>query len=826
MVYKCKMCGGDLDLQPGLNVAECSFCGTVQTVPSLSDDKKTRLYNRANQYRLNNEFDKAYSAYETIISEKEDEAEAYWGLVLSEYGVEYVEDPATKKRIPTCHRTLVKPVTSNENFKLACQYADGESRMMYEDEAEQLDLLQRKIINASAKEDPYDVFICYKETDDNGERTQDSVLAHEIYNELTRNGLRVFFSRISLEDKLGTEYEPCIFAALTSAKVMLVVTTDSEHCNSVWVKNEWKRYVEFMKNDPEKVLIPVYRDISPYTLPTEFAKLQAQDMSKLGAIQDLVHGVEKIVKRREVPRDDLAQTEKELLKRLEKNEKIKKRITKASIFGVAALVLFYLISRFSDIGVGLLPIFTYRGRSISFASLFSKVSNAGFVSWTWTDFHLSNMIMMTLVVAVVGIGIFFIFSKIKKPKLAFAIYASLLTFLSIFVIAVSFFRIRPTIYFWIGYIVILAFAAIFAFFSCRNKKKTLIICVVVFLMLLIPTLVFGLKSNRQDNKRDTSRDQIRVTITRLNIRQNASKYSPIVGGVYEGEVYTVLERSYDEEYAWYKIKTAYGETGYVSAGEAHDYVEFMSSKDIDNQSNSKNKNVPQIQVLRNNLNVRKSPSDESEIVGKVYFCEIFDVKSVEYEGERIWYEITTNYGTSGFVASTRENSNVTKLFPEGSFFTQSNPRNSKVLQIKVSAEYVNMRKDSSLDAEVVSQVEEGDVFSVLGVKYELPHTWYKVKTNGGIVGYIASGSNHEYLEYLAPKGKPSQQSNERDYSKEQFEVYTAKYLYSSADDESKVVGVLHSGEVYDILSTTEDEETFEIWYKIKTNRGVKGYVKN
>lgn len=94
---KCKMCGGELELTQGTNIAECPYCGTKQTVPFLDDDKKARLYNRANQYRLNNEFDKAYSAYETIITEKADEAEAYWGLILSEYGVEYVEDPATKK---------------------------------------------------------------------------------------------------------------------------------------------------------------------------------------------------------------------------------------------------------------------------------------------------------------------------------------------------------------------------------------------------------------------------------------------------------------------------------------------------------------------------------------------------------------------------------------------------------------------------------------------------------------------------------------------------------------------------------------------------------
>jgi DNA-directed RNA polymerase subunit RPC12/RpoP len=86
-VFKCKMCGGELELQAGSNIVQCPYCGTKQTVPTL-DDKLIRLYNRANQYRLNSDFDKAYSAYEAIVSEKNDEAEAYWGMVLSEFGVE------------------------------------------------------------------------------------------------------------------------------------------------------------------------------------------------------------------------------------------------------------------------------------------------------------------------------------------------------------------------------------------------------------------------------------------------------------------------------------------------------------------------------------------------------------------------------------------------------------------------------------------------------------------------------------------------------------------------------------------------------------------
>ena len=138
--------------------------------------------------------------------------------------------------------------------------------------------------------------ICYKETDENGKRTPDSVLAQELYYGLEREGFKVFFSRITLESKLGTEYEPYIFAALNSAKVMVVVGTKPEYFNAVWVRNEWSRYLMLMQEDRSRTLIPAYKDMDPYDLPDALSMFQAQDMSKLGFMQDLLHGISKIAK--------------------------------------------------------------------------------------------------------------------------------------------------------------------------------------------------------------------------------------------------------------------------------------------------------------------------------------------------------------------------------------------------------------------------------------------------------------------------------------------------------------------------------------------------
>ena len=294
-IFKCKMCGGTLEINNNETVAVCEYCGTKQTLPKLDDERKANLYDRANHFRRNNEFDKAMGIYEQILNDDNTDAESYWSLVLCRYGIEYVEDPKTHKRIPTVNRAQYTSVFADEDYKSAIQYADASQREIYEAEAKTIDEIQKGILAISQKEEPFDVFICYKESDVNGRRTPDSVIATELYHELTRDGYKVFFARITLEDKLGEEYEPYIFAALNSSKVMVVLGTKPEHFNAVWVKNEWSRYLTLIKNGARKMLVPAYRDMDPYDLPEEFSHLQALDMSKLGFMQDLVRGISKVV---------------------------------------------------------------------------------------------------------------------------------------------------------------------------------------------------------------------------------------------------------------------------------------------------------------------------------------------------------------------------------------------------------------------------------------------------------------------------------------------------------------------------------------------------
>ncbi len=298
-VIKCKMCGGDIVLNENQTIGTCEYCGSTMTLPKIDDEQRAAAFNRGNHFRRMGEFDQALVVYERIVSEDDTDAEAHWCCALCRFGIEYVEDPQSHEWIPTCHRASFDSILDDVDYKAAIEHSDALTARRYRLEAERIAEVQRDILRLSQSEQPFDVFICYKESDDSGERTRDSVWAQDIYYQLTENGLRVFFSRITLEDKAGTMYEPYIFAALNSAKVMVVVATKPEYANAVWVKNEWNRFLALMKKDHTKLLIPCYRDMDPYDLPDQLSVLQAYDMSKIGFMQDLIHGISKVVDREE-----------------------------------------------------------------------------------------------------------------------------------------------------------------------------------------------------------------------------------------------------------------------------------------------------------------------------------------------------------------------------------------------------------------------------------------------------------------------------------------------------------------------------------------------
>ena len=295
MVFNCKMCGAVLDISKGMRICKCSYCDSYQTIPDISEENRLRLFKQANRLRFECEFDKASEAYREITELFPEESEAYWGLCLCRYGIEYVDDPKSGKKIPTCHRTDFNRIYNTSEYNDALKYADDMMSVIYTREAEKIDSIQQNIISVASHEQPFDVFICYKETKGDTEKTEDFSIASELYHKLTENGLKVFFAGITLKDKLGTEYEPYIFSAINSSQVMICIGTDKDYFNAVWVRNEWSRFLDLMKRDSSRVLIPCYKYISPNELPEEIRGFQAQNLSESNCCEVIANSVNEIL---------------------------------------------------------------------------------------------------------------------------------------------------------------------------------------------------------------------------------------------------------------------------------------------------------------------------------------------------------------------------------------------------------------------------------------------------------------------------------------------------------------------------------------------------
>lgn len=301
----CRCCGAKLEIKQGASIVKCGYCGVQQTVPILGFDEEALLWERAEGLRRSGEYDRAMSLYEQIASLCPDEPDVYWSKVLCRYGVEYVEEPKSHHRIPTLNRIQYTSVIDDEDYRTAVHLtSNGDQRRIYILEAQSLDSLREKTLSVSLNEQPYDIFICYKESDRDGRRTEDSALAAGLYRTLCAEGWRVFFSRITLEDKAGTEFEPYIFAALNSAKIMLVVGTSPENMNAVWVKNEWSRYLARMSENGVGMLVPLYKGMLKEHLPAEFSHLYAIDMSEPDFEEELVRGIRKVIARTPEPKQE------------------------------------------------------------------------------------------------------------------------------------------------------------------------------------------------------------------------------------------------------------------------------------------------------------------------------------------------------------------------------------------------------------------------------------------------------------------------------------------------------------------------------------------
>jgi len=297
---KCICCGAAVHIPPKAVSLRCPFCRSEMSIPRFSLEEQAlsdqlnalraqldqtctdsealrarldsllaaqhtsqsarleRLYRLGEEAQRAGRFDEAIRHYQNLIVRiPQPESEIHWRIMLCRYGIEYVREQSSGCALPTITRMDTRSILQDEDYLSACALApDEQIRSFYIREGEHIDRLLCKYQHIHALEAPYDVFISVKQGTADGAPTSDSQTALRLYAMLEELGLKVFNSRVSLGQCAGSEYEPLIMHALSTARTMIVTASCEEFMYAPWVRNEWRRFRWLQQNvNPDLRLI-------------------------------------------------------------------------------------------------------------------------------------------------------------------------------------------------------------------------------------------------------------------------------------------------------------------------------------------------------------------------------------------------------------------------------------------------------------------------------------------------------------------------------------------------------------------------------------------
>lgn len=294
-VIKCGICGEPLS--GAGNPYTCAVCGNVSYTsnPMLEDELRT-----ANAMRECTRFDEAMLVYKQIVKKykTDDLSEVYWNLLLCEQRVMFETDEKGE-RFPSFYAIVSDDVEDSPYYTCALSAAEKhapERVAIFTEMAEKMARAKQLYARIRESEKPYDVFICFKKSklDGSGEETPDTDLAEDLYNQFAKD-YRIFFSERTLRDVAVRDFEPNIYYALYTAKVLLLLCSKREYIDSKWVKNEWSRYHAMAQNPATgKTVIPVFlEDFEPGNLPAELLSYQglADGRQLMGALESTLRKI-------------------------------------------------------------------------------------------------------------------------------------------------------------------------------------------------------------------------------------------------------------------------------------------------------------------------------------------------------------------------------------------------------------------------------------------------------------------------------------------------------------------------------------------------------
>lgn len=131
----------------------------------------------------------------------------------------------------------------------------------------------------------------------------------------------------------------------------------------------------------------------------------------------------------------------------------------------------------------------------------------------------------------------------------------------------------------------------------------------------------------QSNKLDITKNQIKILVPKINIKESSSIVSKNIGEVYKDEIYTILDVIEDNHNIWYKITTNTGISGFIVNEKEYNWIEII------------NATQPSIIEQKNGISGLENKKEElsSNSYNLIYECNKTDIYALKLnKGEKLY----------------------------------------------------------------------------------------------------------------------------------------------------------------------------------------------
>ena len=285
-----------------------------------------------------------------------------------------------------------------------------------------------------------------------------------------------------------------------------------------------------------------------------------------------------------------------------------------------------------------------------------------------------------------------------------------------------------------------------------------------------------------------------ITTDYLNLRSGAGLNHNVLTVLAKGAVVDVIDNS---DGTWVKVKTNDGTVGYCSK----DYLQMEVAPTTVSLSETE-----RTVTAGESFEFTATISDESLPTAVSTNAGAVQVTYLRQEGNTHIYQIQAlqagnaeiRISANGACASLQVTVNAAQQEVQGQ-------------QATVNADYLNIRSGKGTDTSIIGGLTQGSVVTILD---NSDANWVKIRTAGGIEGYVAR-------EYLTGVETPSEPTTPETPSETTTATVNADVLNvrSGKGTDTSIIGTLLNGETVTVLDNSDAG-----WVKIRTTSGLEGYV--